>query len=226
MKINYLGHSSFIISGNGHDEQKVTLVTDPFDPKMLGLPYHKQDADIVTCSHEGHGDHDWYEGIKKVDEKDYFLINTPGEYEIRGVRIFGIKSFHDDKQGKERGQNTIFVFDFEEARIAHLGDLGHPLDSEQIEALEGVDILMVPVGGTFTIDSRQAVNVIEEIEPKIVIPMHYKVEGMTPAFEKLETLEDFLKEAGIDVKESEDLKIKSKSDLPQDTTYMPMSRSN
>lgn len=214
MKIKYIGHSSFLIKGNTKTNHSLTIVTDPYDPKSTGFPYPKQETDIVTSSHEGHGDHDYYDGIKPSGENETpFIINTPGEYEIKGLRIYGLKSFHDDVEGTKRGQNTIYIFDFEEARIAHLGDLGHNLDSDQLEALEAVDILMIPIGGIYTIDIKIALQVIENVEPKAVIPMHFKTPKHSDTFKELSTLDEFIKESGLNVREMNELKIKSKDEL-------------
>ncbi len=216
MKIKPIGHSSFSIQGKTSTGGKLTVVTDPFDPKKVGLPYPKQDADVVTVSHQ-HDDHNWVEGVKNAP----FVVDTPGEYELSGLRIFGIHSFHDDKEGENRGPNTIYVYDFKEARVAHLGDLGHTLNSDQQEALEFVDVLLVPVGGFYTIDPKTAMMVIESIEPKIVIPMHYKLDAKTPKLSKIDkisTVDDFLKEAnGVASKKESEFTLKSYSDLPHTT---------
>ena len=221
MKINYLGHSSFRIKGKSNNGDQVTVVVDPFDPKSTGLTYPKQTADIVTISHH-HPDHDFVEKVEKSGEKDLFIIDTPGEYEVCGLRIFGVHSFHDDKQGKKRGPNTIYIYDFEEARVAHLGDLGHELTADEMEELENIEILIVPVGGIYTIDPKIAMQVVESIEPMIVIPMHYKTDKHNDSFEKLATLEDFIKEAGVETKPETELNIKSKSDLPQVLTIVSL----
>jgi L-ascorbate metabolism protein UlaG (beta-lactamase superfamily) len=218
MKIKYLGHSSFLIKGKGDYGENVSVVTDPFNPKSVGLKFSKQDADIVTTSHEGHGDHDNYEGVKEP----FFLINTPGEFEVKGLRITGIKSYHDDKEGEIRGMNVIYTYDFQEARIAHLGDLGHLLDSSQQEALDSIDILMIPVGGIYTIDPKKAIEIIELIEPKIIIPMHYKTENHIMSFDDLKTLEEFLKEYGSDAQPQDELSIKDKSELSEDSKVIPL----
>lgn len=215
MKISYLGHSSFKITGKTATREKITIITDPFDPKVVGLPYPAQEADIVSFSHETHADHNYVEGIKSTG---FFLLNTPGEYEIKGLRVFGVKTYHDAKEGKERGQNTIFIFDFEEARVAHLGDLGHELSADQLEELEGIDILLFPVGGEFTIGGELALKVMESIEPKIAIPMHYRTPKHLEAFEKLATVEEFVAEENGIVTHEKELDIKSKSDLPADMT--------
>ncbi len=110
-----------------------------------------------------------------VVEGEPFVISGAGEYEIKGVSIVGVGTFHDNKRGKDRGINTIFMITIEGVTVCHCGDLGHELTDEQLELIENVDILMVPVGGFYTIDSADALKVINQIEPKVVIPMHYKL---------------------------------------------------
>lgn len=223
MKIKYLGHSSFKITGKTQFGEEVTLITDPFNSKEVGLNYPKQSADVVTLSHH-HGDHDAIENIEGNPRENYVLIDTPGEYEVKGLRIFGIKSYHDDKKGAERGPNVIYIYDFMEARIAHLGDLGHDLESDQLEQLENIDILITPVGGVYTIDSKKAVEVIEELEPIVTIPMHYKTPKHTKTFENVATLEDFLKEVGSGAVETQkELSVKSHNDLESMANIFPLS---
>lgn len=222
MKIKYLGHSSFKIIGKTQFGEEVTVITDPFNSKSVGLPYPTQKADVVTLSHL-HDDHNAIENIEGEANSDYVLIETPGEYEIKGLRIFGVKSYHDDKQGKERGTNNIYIYDFNEARVAHLGDIGHALESSQLEELENIDILMLPVGGVYTIDSKAAMQIIEAIEPSVTIPMHYKTAKHTDAYKELSDLETFIKESGIEVEAQKELSIKSHTDLDQITNILPLS---
>lgn len=218
MKIRYIGHSSFKISGKSQFGEEVTVITDPFDSKSVGITYPKQTADVVTLSHH-HDDHNKIENI----DGDPVVIETPGEYEVKGLRIFGLKSYHDDKKGSERGKNTIYIYDFMEARIAHLGDLGHPLESDQLEELENIDILMVPVGGIYTIDSKIAMQVIESIEPSVTIPMHYKTTKHSKDYADLAELNTFLNEAGVEVEPEKELSIKSHNDLTQIKNILPLS---
>lgn len=189
MDIIYLGHSSFRIKG-----KTMTLVTDPFDGKTLGFKFPKTEANIVTVSHN-HGDHNQsteVEGNPKV-------VDGPGEYEIGGVSIFGTPTYHDNKKGEERGHNTVYSITFENINVCHLGDLGHKLTEEQIGQIGAVDILLIPVGGHYTIDAQQASEVASQLEPKIVIPMHFKVDGLNAEVgDKLGTVEDFVKELGIE----------------------------
>lgn len=179
MDISYIGHSSFKIR-----TKSATVITDPFDPASTGIKFPPQEADIVTISHD-HADHNYLEkisGYKKV-------VAGPGEYEIMGISIIGISTFHDDKEGSERGKNTIYVYESEGLRIVHLGDLGHALSESQIEALGEVDILMIPVGGVYTIGPKEASDLVSAVEPYFVIPMHF-------GGDKLQPLEAFLKEVG------------------------------
>jgi len=188
MEITFLGHSSFKLKG-----KTGSVVTDPFDPQMVGLKYSGVEGDIVTVSHE-HDDHNQVSLVKSVKK----VISGPGEYEILGISILGFPSFHDDKEGSVRGKNTIYVFEIDGLRIAHLGDLGHALSEELVEDLGDIDILMVPVGGEYTIGPNEATNVVSAIEPTIVIPMHYQMPGLkSETFSKLTPVDSFLKEVGL-----------------------------
>lgn len=197
MRITWHGHSCFKIV-----TKDTVIVTDPFS-KDIGLKPIRCEADIVTVSHD-HYDHNNTSSLRGSP----FLINGPGEYEFKGVVIQGINSFHDEKQGKERGLNALFVMEAEDIRICHLGDLGQKeLTDKQIEFLGEIDILMIPVGGIYTIDSERAVAIINQIEPKIVIPMHYKIPNLTI---KLQGVDAFLKEIGVEKQVVDQLTIKKK----------------
>lgn len=196
MDITYLGHSSFKIKG-----KTGTVVTDPYD-SSIGLKFTKTEADILTVSHH-HPDHDKVELVSDVRK----IIDGPGEYEIKGVSVIGIPSFHDDKKGEERGKNTIYVFEVDGLRICHLGDLGHDLTQGLIDDIGTIDVLMVPVGGHFTIGPEQAVHVVQSIEPTIVIPMHFKATGMSDSFNDLAELDVFLKTLGSPVENLPKLSI-------------------
>lgn len=188
MDITFLGHSSFRIKG-----RTASVITDPFDPEMVGLKYSGAEADIVTVSHD-HQDHNQTSLVKNVRR----IVWGPGEYEIMGVSIIGLPSFHDDKGGSLRGKNTIYVFEMDGLRVVHLGDVGHELSEETVEAIGDVDILMVPVGGEYTVGPSGAAAIVRSIEPKLIIPMHYKLPGLkAETFAKLLPLEPFLKEVGV-----------------------------
>lgn len=198
MDIVYFGHSSFIISG-----KSASVVTDPFDPKKVGLKFPKVQADIVTVSHD-HGDHnkvDLVEGAK--------VINGPGEYEVKGISLIGISTYHDEKKGKLRGKNTIYVIEVDGVRIVHLGDIGHKLTEKEQELIGDVDILMVPVGGVYTIGDAQAAEIVRGFEPNITIPMHYQMKGLDPkTFSKLSTVDHFLSDVSLPVERLNKLSVK------------------
>lgn len=205
MIINWQGHSCFKIQDK-QGPDGVTLVTDPFS-KDIGLKVPNFEADIITISHD-HSDHNNVETIRGKS----FIINCPGEYDFKNILIEGVDSYHDEKEGADRGRNTIYRIEVEDISVTHLGDLDHVLDSSQLEKLTGTDILLVPVGGHYTLDAKKAVEVISQIEPRIVIPMHYKVDGLKI---ELDSLDKFIKELGIEPTYEEKLKI-SKKDLPQE----------
>jgi len=203
MDINWLGHSCFKIRG-----RQASIVTDPYPPD-LGYSLGKPSADIVTISHQ-HPSHNYKQGVGG----DYKLITGPGEYEIRDVLIIGIATFHDAEGGQKRGKNTIYLMDVDGVAICHLGDLGHVLTAEQVEEIDNVDVLLLPVGGVSTIDASMAAEVIRQLEPKVVVPMHYK----TPVLNReLGPVEKFLKEMGIERLDSQPKLSLTPSSLPAST---------
>lgn len=164
MKLKWLGHSCFELT---LDNGKV-LVTDPYD-NTVGYPPLSVRADAVLSSH-GHFDHNYFEAVSG----DPAIVNTPGVHETCGVRITGIPSFHDEAGGSKRGENVIFVIEADGLKIAHLGDLGHLPDTEaQKEALTGLDAMLIPIGGFFTIDTPTAVEIIEAYRPRCAVAMHF-----------------------------------------------------
>ena len=203
MNITYLGHSCFKIEEKINGEN-IVIITDPFG-KETGLKVPNIEADIVSVSHD-HFDHNNHDSLRGKP----FVVDTAGEFDVKGVIIEGVRSYHDDKDGKERGANIIFRFDIEGISIAHLGDLGQVLDNKQLDKLGGVDILFIPVGGKYTLDAKKAVEVISQVEPRIVIPMHYKTKDSKI---DIEGVDKFIKELGIEPNYEDKLKI-SKKDLP------------
>jgi len=187
MIINWYGHSCFKITNQGG---RLIIITDPFD-KKIGLNPPRCSADIVTVSHE-HNDHNNTKSITGMEGSKPFIINSPGEYEIKGVSIVGCRSFHD-KEKKE--QNIIYIMEIDKIRICHLGDLGQDkLEDKQIEKIGNIDILMIPVGGNHTIGAKRAVKIVNQIDPSIVIPIHYKLPGLKM---NLDDVKVFLKEMGL-----------------------------
>ena len=190
MKIKHVGHASFIIETGGK-----TIFTDPYD-EAVGYPIYKQPVDVVTVSHE-HGDHNAVQLLTGSFE----VIRDLAGGQVGDIKFSGTASWHDDNQGQDRGNNIIFKIETEGLNLVHLGDLGVLLTPEQVQAIGAVDILLVPVGGFYTIDAGQAWEVVKQLNPRIVIPMHYKTfrnEGWPIA-----PLEEFLALTASAVKKAE-----------------------
>lgn len=209
MIITWQGHSCFKLQDKvGPDG--VTVVTDPFDKETASkgdLKVPNFEADIVTVSHQ-HSDHNNVEALRG----NPFVADCAGEYDFKGVLIEGIDSYHDEKEGAERGGNIIYRIEIDDISVTHLGDLGHVLNDAQIEKLAGTDILLIPVGGPKALDAKKAVEVISQIEPRIIIPMHYKTKDSKLEFDPVDK---FVKEIGLTPTYEEKLKI-SKKDLPSE----------
>jgi L-ascorbate metabolism protein UlaG (beta-lactamase superfamily) len=182
MEIKWLGHSCFLIKG-----KEKTIITDPFHPS-LGYSLGEPQADIVTVSHF-HPGHSYIEGIADKPKQ----IKGPGEYEIGGTFITGIATFHDREKGEIRGKNTIYLVETDDITLCHLGDLGHSLTSQLIEELGVVDVLFLPVGEISTMSVDTAVETMKQLNPHIVIPMHYKTDALTRS---LEPVDKFLNKIG------------------------------
>jgi L-ascorbate metabolism protein UlaG (beta-lactamase superfamily) len=200
MDIVSCGHSSFRIRG-----KTVTVVTDPFDPAFTGLKFPRHiESDIVTVSH----DHEDHNAVSQVEGKP-FVVKGPGEYEIKGVGIVGIPSDHGNGI---KEVNTIYRIEMDDLSIVHLGDLGRMLMSTEVDELDGVDILFIPVGGKYTIDAGTAAKLVSEIDPSIVIPMHYSRPGLK--FE-LAPVSAFLKEMGQEIVSPQPKLTASQGKIPE-----------
>ena len=182
MEIIWHGQSCFTLKGS-----KSTVVTDLYNDDY-GLKVPALSADILTVSHQ-HRDHN----NTNLTNKPY-IIDCPGEYEIKNIFISGIPAAHDSADGQERGRVTIYAFNIDGYKICHLSDLGEKLDEKQLEKIGDVDVLLIPVGGVYTLDGKHAKEVVEQIEPKVVIPMHYLLPDLNI---KIDGVENFLKEMGI-----------------------------
>lgn len=182
MEVQWYGHSCFRLA----DQSGFTVVTDPFD-QSVGYPLPNLSADLVTLSHD-HFDHNHYQGVKGSPK----VANRPGTVAglPRGVTARGVAGFHDEEQGRRRGSNTIFLIELDGIRVAHLGDLGHQLSADELAELIPVDVLLAPVGGTYTVDAQGAFAVCQAVQPKLVIPMHYKTEVSRV---KVATVDPFLR---------------------------------
>jgi len=185
MKIKWYGHSAFLITS----DQGTKIMMDPYEPGAFGgqLSYGKikDQVDIVLTSHD-HADHNYTKDLPGTPQ----VVKGSGSKTIKGVSMKGVSTYHDSSKGSERGANTIFTLKIDNIQLCHLGDLGHLLSDKELAEIGPVDILLIPVGGFFTIDPKEATRVAEQIKPKILIPMHFKTEkcGFPIA-----SVEDFLK---------------------------------
>ena len=187
MLIRWHGHSCFEIGS----EDEITIVTDPHDGKSIGIKQPHVTADIVLISHE-HFDHNCERIVQGLDKK---LVTRTGSQTVKGIPILGIGAFHDEEEGKKRGQIVIFRFEVDGLRLCHLGDLGQMLDDSQAEKIGQVDILFIPVGGTFTLDANAAWKVIRKLKPRVIVPMHFRVGGLSLS---IAPVEEFLAKAKAD----------------------------
>jgi L-ascorbate metabolism protein UlaG (beta-lactamase superfamily) len=204
MEITYLGHSSFKLRG-----KKMTVVTDPFDPKYVGLAWPRVSADLITVSHH-HKDHDYIKGVsgttKTAKPK---VIDVPGEFEINEVGVLGVTGSH----GEGRGEVVMFNISIDGVNVLHLGDLAKKLTDRQIEKLGRVEVLLLPVGGKYTLGPRGAIEVISQLEPNWVVPMHYQTEGLKFNGE-LKSLDSFIQATGKEPQKQEKL-VAEVSRLPE-----------
>ena len=197
LRIRWHGHSCFEITN------EITLVTDPHDGKSIGIHAPDVLGDIILVSHD-HYDHN---SVESVEKEESIVVKDGRIKTVLGVKIRGVGSFHDESAGRKRGKNIIYVFTMDNISFCHLGDLGHELDGDTVRQIGDVDVLFTPVGGNFTIDAEKAWNVINGIKPKIVIPMHYKIPNLTI---KLQRVDAFLKEIGVEKQAVDHLPIKKK----------------
>lgn len=169
LQIRWHGHACWEITND------ITLVTDPHDGKSIGIPAPTVAGDIILVSHD-HYDHN---SVKTVEKEGSRVVLDGRKRTIDDVEIRGVDTFHDEAGGSKRGGNIIYTFVMDGIRFCHLGDLGHEIDDETVERIGEVEVLFIPIGGTFTIDDKQAWDVIKAMKPKIIVPMHYKIGGLS-----------------------------------------------
>lgn len=191
MKITWLGHSSFLIE----DSKGRKILTDPFD-ETVGYKTFNGDVDVVTISHR-HFDHDY---TKNLDLSKTHILDKVGMFNICDIPITGFPSFHDEVKGTKRGENTIYIINVDGYKICHLGDLGHILNKDEIASLGNIDILLIPVGGNYTIDAKEASELTKFLKSHIIIPMHYKTPALSFPLDGVENFLTFMK----NVKKSND----------------------
>jgi L-ascorbate metabolism protein UlaG (beta-lactamase superfamily) len=168
MKIRWMGHACFLITDKGGTR----VLTDPFD-QSVGYPLPEVEADIVTVSH-GHFDHNYTQAVKG----DFEVVDAAGSFTVRGIPIKGVATYHDEEKGAKRGKNNVYIMEIDRLKVCHLGDLGHVLDDDTVKDIGPVDVLLIPVGGYYTIDAQTAVKVVGQLKPRLVIPMHFKTAVM------------------------------------------------
>jgi L-ascorbate metabolism protein UlaG (beta-lactamase superfamily) len=205
LELNWLGHACFRIRN-----RDITVILDPLSAQTGYSARSLGEANVVTVSH----DHPSHSNVAAVTGRPR-LIQGPGEYEVSGVLITGVRTFHDGKRGAERGRNTAYVIEMDDVRVCHLGDLGHVPTADQAEELSGAEVLLIPVGGHTTIDAEAAAEVVSLLEPRIVVPMHYKTENAT---DPLDPLDRFLKQMGIGAPQPVARLNVTKTSLPLETT--------
>lgn len=208
MKIRYLGHSCFEFT----ESTGTTIVTDPYGD--IGYKMPKARANAVTISH-AHYDHN---NAKAVGGSPV-IFDREGQYENGGVHITAIKSYHDNENGEERGENLIFKFRMDGVEVCHLGDLGEECSSSLIEALLPVHVLLIPVGGNYTIDAQQAKEYVDRIMPSYVIPMHYKTKGLDIDVEKADDFIDLFEEEDVEEIRSNELEL-FRDDVTEEQTKL------
>jgi len=203
LQIRWHGHSCFGITN------EITLVTDPHDGKSIGIHAPNVTGDIVLVSHD-HYDHN---SVKSVEKEGSKVITDTRKRNIANGEIKGIASFHDGCRGEKRGDNIIYKFTMEDITFCHMGDLGHDLDEETVQKIGDVDILFIPIGGTFTLDAKQAWRIIKKVKPRIAVPMHYKIGGLSLP---IMGIEPFLEESNYEIlKVGNEIDIE-KEDLPEE----------
>lgn len=207
MKIQYLGHSSFKLT----ESTGTSVVCDPYSPEV-GFAMKKVSADAVTVSHH-HFDHD---NVAAVGGNPR-IIDKEASYDLPGVEINAVKSFHDGSRGKKRGENVIFKFRMDGLDICHLGDLGEACSAELIELILPVDVLLIPVGGNYTIDAETAKEYVDRLMPEIVIPMHYRTKDCRLDIEKVDEFLDEFDDDSVEISDSSEIEL-SRSDLTGERT--------
>ncbi len=204
MEVRWHGHACFEIKSG------ITVIIDPHDGRSIGIKAPKAKADVVLVTHH-HFDHD----ATRVIKGNFQVIDSPGEYQVQEFRIKGITAYHDKELGARRGKITMFKLEAEGIRLLHVGDLGHVLSKETVEEIGDIDILFTPVGGVYTVNATEAYENVRLLMPKIVVPMHYKFDGLTLGIVPVDDFLRYFKEEDVTyVGNSIEF---SREDLPKNT---------
>lgn len=213
MDIYFYGQACFKLKG-----KTATVLIDPYKEEFVGLKLPKDLSATVALTTHNHDDHNNLDAVTETMLK----ITGPGAYEAGGVSVIGVSTPHDKENGTQRGKNTVYNIGIDGLNIVHLGDLGDKLTEEQIDEIGATDILLVPVGGVYTIDAKAAADIVSQLEPKIVIPMHYGLPGLK--FE-LAPVEDFMKEMGFESVEALPKLSITKDKLPDELQVILLNKS-
>lgn len=198
MNIKWFGHSCFMVTS----ENGTKILMDPYK-NTLGYKLPEEiAADIVATSHD-HSDHNYISAVKS----GFVHINGSGRFSERGIEIKGVETFHDKVSGAKKGKNTIYNFEIDGINVCHSGDLGHTLNSKLIKEIGNVDILLLPVGGGYTIDAFEAVNVMKQLNPTVVIPMHYRTKALGVVGLLFDKVDKFISASGLQAKEYIELEL-------------------
>ena len=214
MIIEYLGHSCFKLT----ESTGTCVVCDPYSEETVGYAMPKVTADAVTVSHH-HDDHDFIANVGG----NPVIIDKESSFDLPGVEINSVKSFHDGNRGKKRGENVIFKFRMDGIDICHLGDLGEACSLDLIETILPVNVILIPVGGNYTIDAEMAKEYVDRIMPEIVIPMHFRTKDSKIDIDKLDGFLNLFDGDCIEEKEESSLEL-SRSDLTEETKIIVLRR--
>jgi L-ascorbate metabolism protein UlaG (beta-lactamase superfamily) len=209
MELTWLGHSCFRLRG-----KDATVITDPPSPQT-GYSLGRISADIITISHQ-HLGHNYIKAITGEPR----VVSGPGEYEISQILITGVQTYHDDERGRRLGRNTAYLITMDDVQFCHLGDLGTLLDDSAQEALAGADVVLVPVGGGNALNAERAAEVVAQLEPSIIVPMHYATPNYHPGEVPLDPLDKFLHEMGVEMTEPLPKAVITKASLPAETQVL------
>jgi L-ascorbate metabolism protein UlaG (beta-lactamase superfamily) len=205
LKIRWHGHACFEIRNDN------TLVIDPHDGKSIGIKVPQVEADVILITHD-HYDHNSFKTVEKKGTK----IIRGGNRTLEGIKIQSLHAFHDEEEGEKRGEMNLYKILVDDLKICHLGDLGHILDDVSLRKIGDIDILFVPVGGNFTIDAHQAMTMIDAIRPRVAVPMHYKIGGLSLPIERIDSFLT-LAEKKYDIQHVDNEIEMNEDDLPDET---------
>jgi len=215
LDLTWLGHACFRLRG-----REVTILTDPYEGADWGYPPVATTANVVTISN----DHPHHAGVSGIEGRPR-VLRGPGEYEIGGALIWGVRTVQRKSDGQRMPKNTAFVIQLEELTVCHLGDLSDaPLSPEELSRIKDADVLLVPVGGNCTINATQAAAVVAQVEPKLIVPMHYATEE-TRGFLALDEIERFCKELGATETTPRARLSVTPSSLPSEPTVVLLEKS-